>query len=103
MIKKKIIMAKRKKLAEMTPIERMNKLMNGLSWEEAEEVGVEILARCLSRHKHVLKDEEKFMDDIVEKICERCNEWSNEHSWELAIASVMSKRDKKDNNNGENS
>jgi hypothetical protein len=25
----------RKKLAEMTPIERMNKLMNGLSWELA--------------------------------------------------------------------
>lgn len=26
----------KKKLAEMTPIERMNKLMNGLSWEEAD-------------------------------------------------------------------
>lgn len=90
-------MAKRKKLAEMTPIERMNKLMKGLSWEEAEEVGVEILARCFARHKHVLKDEDKFMDNILEKICERCNEWSHEHSWELAIASVMSKRDNEKN------
>lgn len=71
--------------------------MNGLSWEEAEEVGVEILARCLARHKHVLNDEDKFMDDALEKICERCNEWSREHSWELAIASVMSKRDKEKN------
>ena len=96
-------MAKRKKLAEMTPIERMNKLMKGLSWEEAEKVGAEILARCLARHKHVLKDEEKFLDDILEKICERCNEWSHEHSWELAIASVMLKQDIKDNNNGKNS
>lgn len=88
---------KKKKLAEMTPIERMNKLMEGLSWEEAEEVGAEILARCLAKHKHVLKDEDKFMDNILEKICERCNEWSHEHSWELAIASVMSKRDKEKN------
>lgn len=87
----------RKKQSEMTPIERMNKLMKGLSWEEAEDVGVEILARCFARHKHVLKDEDKFMDDIVEKICERCNEWSHEHSWELAIASVMSKRDNEKN------
>lgn len=87
----------KKKLAEMTPIERMNKLMKGLSWEEAEEVGAEILARCLARHKHVLKDEDKFMDNILEKICERCNEWSHEYSWELAIASVMSKRDKEKN------
>lgn len=88
---------KKKKLAEMTPIERMNKLMEGLSWEEAEEVGAEILARCFAKHKHVLKDEDKFMDNILEKICERCNEWSHEHSWELAIASVMSKRDKEKN------
>jgi hypothetical protein len=87
----------RKKLSEMTPIERMNRLMKGLSWEEAEEVGAEIFARCLARHKHVLKDEDKFMDGIVEKISERCNEWSHEHSWELAIASVMSKRDKEKN------
>ena len=90
-------MEKRKKLAEMTPIERMDKLMKGLSWEETEVVGAEILARCLARHKHVLKDEDKFMNNILEKICERCNEWSHEHRWELAIASVISKRDKKEN------
>ena len=81
----------------MTPIERMDKLMKGLSWEETEVVGAEILARCLARHKHVLKDEDKFMNNILEKICERCNEWSHEHRWELAIASVISKRDKKEN------
>lgn len=93
-------MAKRKKLAEMTPIERMNKLMKGLSWEEAEEVGVEILARCAALHFHVHGDGEEFVIGLGEKIVNETNRWSKEHSWELAIASVMSKRDKKDNNNG---
>ena len=90
-------MAKRKKLAEMTPIERMNKLMNGLSWEEAEEVGVEILARTFAFHAHSVKDGEKFFENLMEKIALRADEWAKEHSRELAIASVMSKRDKEKN------
>lgn len=42
----------RKKLSDMTPIERVDQRMKGMSWEEAEDVGVEILARCLSLHVH---------------------------------------------------
>jgi hypothetical protein len=34
----------RKKLSDMTPIERVEQRMKGMSWEEAEDVGVEILA-----------------------------------------------------------
>lgn len=70
-------MAKRKKLAEMTPIERMNKLMKGLSWEEAEEVGVEILARTFAFHAYSVKDGEKFFENLMEKIALRADEWAH--------------------------
>lgn len=81
-------MGNRKKVSEMTPIERMNKLMKGLSWEEAEEVGVEILARTFAFHAYSVKDGEKFFENLMEKIALRADEWAKEHSLELAMASV---------------
>ena len=46
-LKTKKIMA-RKKMSELTPIERVDRVMKGVSWEDAENVGIEILARCIS-------------------------------------------------------
>ena len=45
----------RKKLSEMTPYERVDSRMKGMSWEEAEDVGVEILAKCLALHISLVK------------------------------------------------
>lgn len=78
----------RKKLSEMTPMERVEQRMKGLTWEEAEDVGVEILARCLSLHVCVHKDEEKYIDHLLKRVFERATEWTKEHSFELAMASV---------------
>lgn len=78
----------RKKLSDMTPIERVDQRMKGMSWEEAEDVGVEILARCLSLHVHVRKDGEKYIDNLLKRVLERATEWTKEHSFELAMASV---------------
>ena len=78
---------KKKKLAEMTPIERMNKLMNGLSWEEAEEVGVEILARCAALHIFAREDVDEYMPKLFERVFVRAFEWAKtEGSFPLAMA-----------------
>lgn len=78
----------RKKLSAMTPIERVDQRMKGMSWEEAEDVGVEILARCLSLHVHVRKDGEEYIDHLLKRVLERATEWTKEHSFELAMANV---------------
>lgn len=78
----------RKKLSDMTPIERVDRRMKGMTWEEAEDVGVEILARCLSLHVHVRKDGEEYIDLLLKRLLERATEWTKEHSFELAAANV---------------
>ena len=88
----------RKKLSDMTPIERVDQRMKGMTWEEAEDVGVEILARCMSLHIHVRKDGEEYIDHLLKRMLERTMEWTKEHSFELAVASVGLKL-KKNNEN----
>lgn len=76
----------RKKLSDMTPIERVDQRMKGMTWEEAEDVGVEILARCLSFHVHVRDEGEEYIDHLLKRVLERAMEWMKEHSLELAMA-----------------
>ena len=71
----------------MTPIERMNKLMKGLSWEEAEDVGVEILARCIALHVFAREDYEEYLPKLFHCIRDRSFEWARtEGSFPLAMA-----------------
>ena len=88
----------RKKLADMTPIERMNKLMKGLSWDQAEEVGVEILARVLSLHTYARKEGEEYLDRLIDRICDRSDEWaqSEEGSFVLVMAASAHKHEMKE-------
>lgn len=78
----------RKKLSEMTPIERVEERMKGMTWEEAEDVGVEILARCLGLHVHVRKDGEEYLNKIMKRICTQCVKWSQDNAHVLAAASA---------------
>lgn len=85
----------RKKLSEMTPIERVDQRMKGMTWEEAEDVGVEILARCLALHMYARKDGVDRFDKTSKRIIERAQEWKDEgnNSWILAWAAVAHKRE----------
>ena len=76
----------RKKLSEMTPIERVDQRMKGMSWEEAEDVGVEILARCLALHIFARKDGMDWYDKVLKRITERMDEWRKENAFVLAMA-----------------
>lgn len=92
----------------MTPIERMNKMMEGLSWDEAEEVGIEILARCAAMHVYAKKEEEDYIVNLsmslTERICRRADGWAHEgdNSWYLAlVATGFELRKRKENPNEE--
>ena len=80
-------MAKRKKLSEMTPYERVDSRMKGMSWEEAEDVGVEILARCIALHVFAREDTEEYLPKLFKRLRVRACEWANhEGSFPLAMA-----------------
>ena len=85
----------RKKMCDMSPVERVNMAMKGLTWDEAEEAGVEILARCLALHVYARKDGVDWVDKTSKRIIKRAQEWKDEgnHSWILAWAAVAHKKE----------
>lgn len=86
----------RKKLSEMTPIERVDRALNGASWDEAEQAGIEILARCFALHIYARKEGAEYMNDIMKRICERGDEWAHEpgNTNGLAFAAIAYERRK---------
>lgn len=86
----------RKKLSEMSRLERIDKILEGSTWEEAEEVGIEILARCMALHVYARKDGEKFIKDTMLRIATRGDQWAHEgdHPLVLAFAAVGYKHQK---------
>ena len=88
----------RKKLSDMTPVERIDRALSGLSWEEAEEAGIEILARCMAFHCYVRNDGEEYYKRIMKCIAERGDKWAKENSAYLYFASVGDKMRKNGNN-----
>lgn len=84
----------RKKLSEMTPIERVDRALNGTTWDEAEQAGIEILARCFALHIYARKEGAEYMNDIMKRICERGDEWAHEpgNTGRLAFAAVAHER-----------
>ena len=88
----------RKKLSEMTPIERVDQRMKGMTWDESEDVGVEILARVLALHVYARKEGDEYLKKLTRRICERADEWAHEpgHTTILAFAAVGNKLKQKE-------
>lgn len=80
----------RKKRAEMSPMERMDWIMDGATWDDAEEVGIEMLARCMALHVYARKDGEEYFRDVMKRIMKRADAWAHEsgNPMKLAIAAV---------------
>lgn len=83
----------RKKRSEMSANERMEYILKGASWEGAEEVGVEILARCMALHVYARRDGEEFAEKLAANISSRAIDWAHEpgNSTILAFASLGQK------------
>ena len=83
----------RKKKSEMTPIELVDQALKGRTWNDAEDAGIEILARCLALHAYARKDGEKYFEKLMKRICVRADEWAHEgnNPTILAFAAVGDK------------
>ena len=90
-------MAKRKKVSEMTPFERVGRVLHGLDWKDVEEVGMKILGMCIARRIYALEeDEKKIVDDLIKGSIEKADEWRKDHSLDLAMMHVAMKRAKEE-------
>ena len=87
----------RKKISEMTPIERVDRVMKGASWEDAENVGIEILARCISFNYFVNKGGKGYMEKLFARLGDRVQTWTDEHATQLAMGRVAKERQEKEN------
>ena len=87
----------RKKMSEMTPIERVDRVMKGVSWEDAENVGIEILARCISFNYFVNKGGKGYMEKLFARLGDRVQTWTDEHTTQLAMGRVAKERQEKEN------
>ena len=79
----------------MTPLERVEQRMKDMTWDEAEGVGIEILARCVALHVYSM-DEDEYSMSLIERICKRADEWAHEgdNPFVLAMASMGYKHEK---------
>lgn len=68
----------RKKKSEMTPIELVDQALKGRTWEEAEEAGVEILARCIALHIYARKADITYLNELMERLIKRADAWAHE-------------------------
>lgn len=68
----------RKKKSEMTFLERVDRELEGSTWEQAEEVGIEILARVTAYHIYAREDGEEYVRDLIRRICKRGDQWAHE-------------------------
>lgn len=87
----------RKKLSDMTPMERVDRAMKGVSWEDAEQVGIEILAHCISFNYFVNEGGREYMEKLFARLGDRVQTWINEHATQLAMGRVAKERQEKEN------
>ena len=80
-----------KKLSDMTPVERIDKVLKDVTWDGAEEAGIEILARCMAFHCYAANDGEEFYKRIMKNIAERGDVWAKENAATLAMAALGNK------------
>ena len=87
----------RKKMSELTPKERVDRVMKGASWEDAENVGIEILARCISFNFFVNKGGSEYMEKLFARLGDRVQTWTDAHATQLAMGRVAKERQEKEN------
>ena len=83
-----------KKLSEMTPIEKVSRVMKGMTNEDAEEVAVHILAQIVAKHVYVFEDGEVYLEYLAKRLMEATEKYTQEHRSELAMGYAFNKNEK---------
>lgn len=81
----------RKKKNEMTAVELVDQALKGRTWEEAEEAGVEILARCVALRIYARKEGSEYFSSLMRRVLDRSTEWAHENHSALAMAALGQK------------
>lgn len=81
-----------KKLADMTPFERVSKRLEGLTNEEAEDVAVQILAQVVAKKVVIHGGREDVFLALMEKIAKAGDEYIQTHAGLLAMGKVMAEK-----------
>lgn len=81
-----------KKLADMTPFERVSKRLKGLTNEEAEDVAVQILAQVVAKKVVIHGGTEDVFLDLMGKIAKAGDEYIQKNARMLAMGKVMEER-----------
>ena len=81
-----------KKLADMTPFERVSKRLEGLTNEEAEDVAVQILAQVVAKKVVIHGGREDVFLALMEKIAKAGDDYIQTHAGLLAMGKVMAER-----------
>ena len=81
-----------KKLADMTPFERVSKRLKGLTNEEAEDVAVQILAQVVAKKVVIHGGGEDVFLALMEKIAKAGDEYIQKNAGMLAMGKVMEER-----------
>lgn len=80
---------KRKKGNKTTASKWDDSFLKGKTWEEAEDIAVEILSKCIALHVYVRDDGEAYLERLTERMLLQSGKWAKAHSLDLAIAKVI--------------
>lgn len=78
----------RKKLADMTPYERVEERLVGLSNEEVEDIAIKMLAQTVAKAVYI-RDDLQYIMQLTKRICEKADEFAKDHSLEIAMGKVI--------------
>lgn len=78
-----------KKLKDMTPFERVESRMKDLSWDEAEEVAIKILAKVVSKKVYVDDEGKEYVNGLVKRIMQEADQYAKENSLLLSFVKVF--------------
>lgn len=84
----------RKKLSDMTIYEKVERILTGVSNEEAEEVAVKILAQLIAKHAYIENDLDAYNKGLWKKLTEAAIKFSQSHSLEMALAKAVHDKEK---------
>ena len=64
--------------------------MNGMTIDEAESVGVEILAQVTAKRVYVEDKGAFYLESLFGRVCDRAEEYARSHASEIAVSKVLS-------------
>jgi len=64
--------------------------MNGMTIDEAESVGVEILAQVTAKRVYVEDKGAFYLESLFGRVCDRAEEYARSHASEIAMSKVLS-------------